>query len=106
MSVSFTPVGNWFVVALFAVVVTGLTLWAYWPKLKNSNGLWRWFALGLRLAAVLLCVIAALRPSVVFQEKKKVPTSWVFLLDDSSSMNIQDEVGGQSRWSQARKVLT
>ena len=75
MSVSFTPVGNWFVVAAFAVVVTGLTLWAYWPKLKTSTGAWRWFALGLRLAAVLLCVVAALRPSVVFKEKKKQPAT-------------------------------
>ena len=33
-----------------------------------------------------------LRPSVVLQEKKKQPASLVFLIDDSSSMKINDEV--------------
>ena len=45
-----------------------------------------------RLAAVLLCLLAALRPSVLLQEKKKRPATLVFLLDDSSSMKINDEV--------------
>ena len=54
-----------------ALVVTGLTVWAYVVQMRRATGAWRWFALSLRLAAVLLCVIAALRPSVVFPEKKK-----------------------------------
>jgi hypothetical protein len=70
MSVSFEPVGGWIVVALFALVVTGLTLWAYLPRIKATPGSWPWFALGLRLAAVVLCLLAALRPTVIFQEKK------------------------------------
>ena len=106
MSVSFDPVGNWFVVAAFAVVVTGLTVWAYLARLRTSTGFWRWIALGLRLAAVLLCLIAALRPSVVFQEKKKQPASLIFLCDDSKSMTMADEASGQSRWDLARKTLT
>ena len=105
MSVSFNPVGNWFLVALFALVVTGLTLWAYSLRIRTTTGAWRWFALGLRLAAIFLCLLAALRPSVVFQEKKKQPSTLVFLHDASSSMKINDEVGGQSRWESARKTL-
>jgi uncharacterized membrane protein len=105
VSVSFDPVGSWLVVAGFAVVVTALTVWAYSLKLRGTSGSWRWVALGLRLAAVLLCLIAALRPSVVFQEKKKQPASLIFLLDNSSSMTITDEVRGQSRWEFARKTL-
>ena len=92
VSVSFNPVGSWLVVAVFALVVTVLTLWAYSLRMRSTTGDWRWFALGLRLAAILLCVIAALRPSVVFQQKKKQPTSLLFLLDDSSSMKIGDEI--------------
>jgi hypothetical protein len=104
-SVSFNPVGSWAVVAGFAVVVTALTVWAYTVRLRGTTGAWRWFALGLRVAAIVLCVIAALRPSVVFQEKKTLPTSWVFLLDDSSSMKMTDEVGGQSRYARAVEEL-
>src|SRR5947208_1278271 len=104
VSVSFDPVGNWFVVAAFAVVVTALTLWAYAPRLKSSSGAWRWFALGLRLAAILLFFVAV-RPSVVFQEKKKRPASLIFLSDASRSMTIADDVGGQKRWDLERKTL-
>ena len=50
-------------------------------------------------------VIAALRPSVVFQLKKKQPASILFLLDDSSSMKIGDEISGQRRWDFAKKTL-
>lgn len=106
MSVSFNPVGNWFVVAAFAVVVTGLTLWAYSLRMRGSAGAWRWVALGLRLAAVLLCVVAALRPSVIFQEKKKLPSSLLFLIDSSRSMSITDEARGKSRSAVARETLT
>ena len=105
VSLSVNPVGSWWLVAAFAAVVTGLTLWAYWRRIKTTRGAWRWFALGLRLAAVLLCAIAALRPSIVFQEKKKQPASLLFLVDDSTSMTITDEVSGQSRWETARKTL-
>lgn len=105
MSVSFDPVGSWLVVVVFALAVTGLTLWAYSLRLRNTTGGWRWFALGLRLAAVLLCVIAALRPSIVYQEKKKQPATLIFLLDDSESMKMTDEVGNQSRWAFARDTL-
>src|SRR5207247_1497776 len=66
---------------------------------------WRWFALGLRLAAVLLCLLAALRPSVVILEKKKQPSAIVFLLDASKSMQITDQAGGKSRWAVALAAL-
>src|SRR6185437_12900856 len=65
----------------------------------------RWVALGLRLAAVLLCVLAALRPSLLLQEKKTQASSLVFLLDNSSSMKINDEVRGQTRAGLALQTL-
>ena len=104
-SVSFEPIGAWWIVAIVAAVVTALTLWAYSLRLRQTNGAWRWFALGLRLAAILLCLIAALRPSVVFQEKKKQPTSIYFLVDGTRSMTITDEIRGQRRWDVATKAL-
>ncbi len=105
ISIHFSPIGSWFIVAAFALVVTVLTLWAYSTRMRGGSGRWRWIALGLRLAAVLLCVLAALRPSVVYQEKKKQPTSIVFLSDASSSMTINDMIGGQQRWTVERAAI-
>ncbi len=105
MSVSFSPIGPWPVVAVAALAVMVLTVWAYRQRLRGTSGRWRWAALGLRLAAVLLCLLAALRPSVVIQEKKKQPATIVFLIDGSSSMQLNDEVNGQTRWSVALKTL-
>jgi hypothetical protein len=105
MSITFSPIGPWLVVVCAALAVTVLTLWAYYYRLRAASGRWRWVALGLRLAAVLLCVLAALRPSVVLQEKKTQASSLVFLIDDSSSMTINDEVRGQTRSGLALKTL-
>ena len=55
--------------------------------------------------ALLLCLLAALRPSVVLKEKKRQAASLVFLLDSSTSMSSQDEVRGQPRWDVAKKAL-
>lgn len=105
MSVSFDPIASWFVVVAAAVFVTVLTVWAYAQRLRGTSGRWRWFALGLRLAAVLLCVLAALRPSIIIQEKKKQPAALVFLTDLSTSMQITDEAGGKSRWEASSATL-
>src|SRR4051812_13941510 len=105
MTVSFDPIASWYAVALAAAIVTVLTVWAYAQRLRGTAGRWRWVALGLRLAAVLLCLLAALRPSVVVQEKKKQPSSIIFLQDVSMSMQLTDEAGGKSRWETARAAL-
>jgi hypothetical protein len=105
MSISFNPIGPWFAIAVAVLAVMVLTVWAYERRLRGTSGRWRYVALGLRLAAVLLCLLAALRPSVVLQEKKKQAASLVFLLDRSSSMKINDEVRGQTRGGMALKTL-
>ena len=105
MSLSLNPIGPWPLVAAAAAIVVALTLWAYRMRLRGSTGRWRWFALGLRLAAVALCVIAALRPSLVTNEKKKQGASLIFLVDRSTSMGITDGVGGRRRWDDATKAL-
>ena len=105
VSLSFNPIGPWPVLLGASAIVTGLTLWAYSRRLKGSEGRWRYVAVALRLLALLLCLLAALRPSVYLNEKKKHDSSLVFLIDTSTSMEIGDEVRGQTRWDIARQVV-
>jgi hypothetical protein len=105
-SVNFSPIGgSWWLLLLAIASVTALTLWAYAKRLRETTGRWRWFALGLRLLAILLCLMAALRPKVTLNEKKKQAASLVYLIDRSKSMILADEVNGQTRWNVAKEIL-
>jgi uncharacterized membrane protein len=106
ISVNFSPIGgSWILLsgAILAVVV--LTVMAYSHRLKGTAGRWRYFAIALRMLALLLCLMAALRPTVTMQEKKKQDSAVVCLIDRSTSMLINDEVRGQARWDVARETL-
>jgi uncharacterized membrane protein len=105
VTVSFSPIGPWPLLVGASLVVLWLTLWAYSLRLKGTTGRWRIVALSLRLSALLLCLLAALRPSVVLKEKKREGASIVFLLDDSTSMLIADELRGRTRWDVAKRTL-
>ena len=98
------PIVPWPYIAISACVIVALTLWAYKKRLRGTHGAWRWFAIGLRLLAVLLCVLASLRPSLLLQSKSKQASTLAFLSDFSRSMTINDE-GNTSRWKAARKAL-
>ncbi|OJW07090.1 MAG: hypothetical protein BGO49_27965 [Planctomycetales bacterium 71-10] len=104
-SVSLNPIVPWPFLIVASAAVVGLTVAAYARKLRGPGARWRWLALGLRLFALLLCILAALRPSVIMQEKKRQAASVVFLVDSSSSMKIQDEANSQSRWAAAKEAL-
>src|SRR4051812_22263294 len=105
MYVTLDPIAPWPAIAIVAIGVTSLTLYAYHLRLRAASGRWKWVALGLRIAAVLLCLLAALRPTLVLIQRVKQRASLVFLIDDSTSMAITDERGGQSRWDAERKAL-
>jgi uncharacterized membrane protein len=104
-TISLNPIGPWPLLVGAAAAVLFMTLWAYARKLRGSRGRWRYVALSLRLLALLLCLLAALRPSLIIQEKKRQAASLVFLIDSSTSMQLQDEVRSQTRWAVARKAL-
>ena len=104
-SLGFNPIASWPLLLIASAAVVGLTIMAYSRKLRGEGGRWRWFALSLRLLAVLLCLLAALRPSVVLQEKKQQASSVVFLVDSSTSMLIGDEANGKTRWEAANEAL-
>ena len=104
-SISFNPIGPWPLVAVAGLAVLVLTIWAYRQRLRGTSGRWRWIALTLRLIAILLCLLAMLRPSVIVLQKVKQSATLFVLLDDSRSMKITDEVRGQSRWDVAGRGL-
>lgn len=105
MSITINPIVPWPVLVVFALLVIGMTLWPYRSRLRSSAGAWRWVAFSLRMVAVLLCLIAALRPSVLWAEKKQQPASLLFLVDESTSMTISDQAGGRRRWDVAREAI-
>jgi uncharacterized membrane protein len=104
-SVSVSPIVPWPVLIVAIGTVTVLTLWAYRRKLRGTSGGWRWFALSLRLLAILLCLLAALRPSVALKAKERQQADVIFLVDRSTSMTLADEVGGKTRWAVASETL-
>jgi uncharacterized membrane protein len=105
ISISVSPIVPWPILIGAVLSVTVLTLLAYRRRLRGTNGGWRWVALTLRLLALLLCLMASLRPSVMLKEKKRQAASVVFLVDTSTSMTIGDEVRGRTRWAVATEVL-
>jgi uncharacterized membrane protein len=104
-SLSVSPIVPWPVLIGVIGTVTVLTLWAYRRRLQGTSGAWRWFALGLRLLAILLCLLAALRPTIALKAKERQQASLVFLVDRTTSMNLHDEVGGKTRWEVANEIL-
>jgi uncharacterized membrane protein len=104
-SVSVSPIVPWPVLIGSIGVVTALTIWAYRRRLHGTRGGWRWVAVSLRMLAILLCLLAALRPSVALKGKEKQQASLIFLVDRSHSMTVRDEAGGKSRWEVAAEAL-
>jgi hypothetical protein len=105
MSPSFDPIAPWPLIVAILVVVVGLTLWAYARRLRGTTGRWRWVALGLRMSAVLMCLLALLKPAIILVEKARQEATIVFLLDDSASMTIADEANNRTRFAAARASL-
>ena len=106
MTPAVDPILPWPVVALIAVSVIVLTLIPYRKRLKASSGRWPWVVLGLRLAAVALCLLATLRPSLLVLSKVKQTMTVVFLTDTSGSMSLGGEAGGQTRLAAAQRTLS
>ena len=61
--------------------------------------------IGLRLAVVLLIVLAMLRPTLVYTQTEREAATLVVLVDRSRSMSVPDEVGGKTRWQALRRTL-
>ncbi|HEX4610903.1 MAG TPA: hypothetical protein VH092_22120 [Urbifossiella sp.] len=89
------------VVALLLVL---LTLWSYLGHPAATRR--RVFAvLALRLAALAVALLTAVRPSVGVQEEPKVPSVLLIGVDTSESMTVKDEVNNQPRAEAVRRAL-
>jgi uncharacterized membrane protein len=89
---------------LVAVVLTGLTIWTY-LGVRGATVHRVSLVLALRLLALVLAVLAVLRPSFALHESQHAPSILLFGVDSSESMTIQDMYGGQSRWSAMLSTL-
>ncbi len=106
MSVTLSPIFSWPLVALLVLAVGALTVVVYLRRIRRTGGSrWQWIAFALRMIAVLLCLLAALRPSIILSETREQPTSVLVLVDTSSSMQIGDEINSQTRFEVARSVV-
>jgi uncharacterized membrane protein len=96
----FGPVG----LLLLALLLTGLTVWTY---LGVTGATFRrvTVVLALRLGALLLALLAVMRPALAFRDDLHVPSLLLVAADSSESMTIQDEFDGQSRWDALRRSL-
>src|SRR5438552_9810825 len=82
-----------FLVALFLIVIT---VWTYrgvrWSTSRRVG-----IVLGLRLAALVLALLMALRPSLAYREELRLPSTLLIALDSSERMTTQDAARPRSR---------
>ena len=94
----------WYVgLAAVALVIVGLTVWTYTGSATSTRkrvGI----LIGLRLTALLLAVLLALRPAAAITEIPKLPSTLIIVLDSSESMTIRDEAGS-TRWEVVQKAM-
>ncbi len=87
-----------------AVLLVLLTLWTYLGR-PQATGRRLLLVLGLRLLALVVALLTAVRPSVGVQEDPKLPSTLVIGVDVSQSMAVPDELGNQPRAVAVRRAL-
>jgi hypothetical protein len=94
---SFDPVfGSYLLVAAAALLLLGLLVFC--PAGGRMSGLRRAALIGLRLAVIVLVVLALLWPRLIYTEFKRQSATLVVLIDQSQSMSVPDAGGGKTRW--------
>jgi hypothetical protein len=90
--------------AVVAALLVVFTVWTYLghPQATRRRVL---VVLALRLAALVVALLTAVRPSVGVNENPKQPSVLIIGVDVSESMTVKDEIGGQARIDAVRKTL-
>lgn len=101
---SFDPVfGRYLVVVAAALLL--LVLLALGPGRGRVSRPRRAVLVGLRIGAILLVILALLRPGLVYTEIRKQSATLVVLVDRSQSMSVPDAGSGETRWQMLRRAV-
>jgi uncharacterized membrane protein len=103
MRITFLPVGGYLVVAVIAALL--LAAFVFAPLRASVLPRRRQVLVALRLAVVLLVILAMLRPTVVYTATRKQSSTLVMLVDASRSMQVADSFGNQTRWQTLAMIL-
>ena len=90
--------------AVVAVLLVAFTVWTYTGH-PNATRRRITIVLALRLAALVVALLTAIRPSVGVQEDPKLPSVLVIAVDTSESMKVTDELGSQGRLAAVHAML-
>jgi hypothetical protein len=90
--------------AACAVLLVLVTVWTYAGN-PQASGRRITLLVALRLAALLVALVTAARPSVGVQEDPKLPSVLVIGIDVSESMTMKDAVNGQARIDAVRRTM-
>ena len=95
-------VPGYIVLAVCGAALIGLTVWTYVGSSQTTPR--RLFLLVvLRLLALIIAILTALRPAISVTEQPKQKSILVLALDNSESMSITDEYDKLSRWEVLRR---
>lgn len=99
------PVWPWPVTIAASLLVIGLVLLTYPPRVRHFPPFWRRLLLGLRLSAALVLIWMLLRPAVQFVTIDSQSAQLVILTDVSRSMTTPDGPGAITRRAAVLKTL-
>lgn len=86
-----------------AVLLIFLTVWTYLGSAQSTPR--RLFTLiGLRLLALSIAILMAIRPAAAITEIPKLPSTLIVVIDSSESMSIKDEAN-YTRWEAIQRAL-
>lgn len=88
--------------ALAALVLSALALWRH-PHRPSAGRMA--LLLGLRAAAIALCLLVALQPTLDLAQVARIPNHVAVLVDNSRSMSVRPADGGPPRYERAATLL-
>lgn len=97
MKIVFSPIASWTWTLLIAVVLLIVIVWSYRSRLSKLSPFRRKLLLGLRIVALLILLLAFLRPSLEFSSTDTEGMVLVILGDRSRSMQTPDGPASVSR---------
>ena len=86
-----------------AAALVALTIWTYVGS-ASSTPRRVTILIALRLAALFIAVITAIRPAAAITEIPKLPSTLIVIVDSSESMTLRDEANS-TRWEVIKNVL-